>query len=96
MIEIGNVEEYMKQPRSKICLKLVGALKNASIFGSLKEMRNNEMTNVTSLNHSMMDTDTKLSNVPFNRVGDAKSTVQVYKFSLSVNMTYASIGSRYV
>ena len=94
MIEIGNVEEYMKQPRSKICLKLVGALKNASIFGSLKEMRNNEMTNVTSLNHSMMDT--KLSNVPFNRVGDAKSTVQVYKFSLSVNMTYASIGSTYV
>ena len=48
MIEIGNVEEYMKQPRSKICLKLVGALKNASIFGSLKEMRNHEMTNVTS------------------------------------------------
>ena len=94
MIEIGNVEEYMKQPRIKICLKLVGALKNASIFGSLKEMRNNEMTNVTSLNHSMMDT--KLSNVPFNRVGDAKSTVQVYKFSLSVNMTYASIGSTYV
>ena len=94
MIEIGNVEEYMKQPCSKICLKLVGALKNASIFGSLKEMRNNEMTNVTSLNHSMMDT--KLSNVPFNRVGDAKSTVQVYKFSLSVNMTYASIGSTYV
>ena len=94
MIEIGNVEEYMKQPRSKICLKLVGALKNASIFGSLKEMRNNEMTNVTSLNHSMMES--KLSNVPFNRVGDAKSTEQVYKFSLSVNMTYASIGSKYV
>ena len=48
MNNIGNVEECMKQPCCKICLKLVGALKNASIFGSLKEMRNHEMTNVTS------------------------------------------------
>ena len=57
-------------------------------------IRINEITRNTSPNHSTMHG--KLSHLPFNRVRDAKSTEQVYKFSSAVNMTYASIGSRYV
>ena len=45
-------------------------------------------------NHSTMNGT--LSHVPFNRVGEAKSTVQVHEISLSVNMTYANQSSRYV
>ena len=58
------------------------------------KIRINEITRNTSPNHSTMHG--KLSHLPFNRVRDAKSTEQVYKFSSAVNMTYASIGSRYV
>ena len=61
---------------------------------STHQIRINEITRNTSLNHSKMENE--LSHVPFNRVGDAKSTAHVYAFSLSVNMTYASIGSTYV
>ena len=55
-------------------------------------IRINEITRNTSPNHSTMHG--KLSHLPFNRVWDAKSTVQVCEFSSAVNMTYASIGSR--